>query len=1123
MNKDRAIENFNRLERDGDAQNLFARANARYILFGVNESRENFPRTLETNLDLGSDSLAFYYLNIGCTLYENNMQSEIIGRCLEKGAEFLEYNHSPEANRSSLSPYYILTCGLAYYASSQYSKAYIILRGIEKYDTDVAVLVSAFLRKRFDEVGIVLNRILINSGTYAESFEEEERENSIPIILFARSVAMLMDYLFSGQADSLEKAIDILKDLLELLSIEREPSFWWVVRLFRIIATGFETSSLWATINEQITDDIFSTKKSYVHNLLFAAKPIIELFNAQISALPKILSPEGAVVSLPTSSGKTQIAAIAALEILSQDAAAKVLYLAPYRSLAYEVEVSFKSLFEPLNFSVSQLYGTGQFSKIDQLVLDEASILIATPEKAKVILRGNAHIFDAVKLVIIDEGHLLGKQRRNVINEFFIEEIRLLLSRNSGKLVLLSAVLPNAGTIAKWLCGDEKACAEGKERLARQRLGLMIYRNHSVSLEWLGEEKSFNPGFIRPFTSKRKGGLTLPNDKALAVALTALKLSDNKQSLLLFTARAVSVYTYAKALLKGLKLIDDEELFDWQDCPEWLELQLVCKEYESAENNQILEFAKHGILCHKGDLNKELRLVLEKLMRNAKPRIIVATTTLGQGVNLGVSTAIMADIEYYDAVRKKQTKLTNSEVWNVIGRAGRAFQDVEGKILFAVGSVDDRKQAEVYLKNEPHDALSGVLIQIKRVKDLAKQADVDFETLLGLIAENKFSGFRKRKLVTTGVRLDQEFLEIMDWLDDTLLSLDIRLEGDQEDFDDHLRNTLAYIQADDLKGISQDNVFDFLKARLKSLKEIVVPEEGRRLGLVSSGLPLAAAIKLDEVFEDALELCDLYLLSDMEIDDKLDLLKELEQIIVGFPSSPFQPILKSNGTPKFTAAEYDLIRSVWIGGKSLSLLKDIDDAVKACNNYYAYTITWVMGAFANKCKSGDDEVRASVFEELAISAEMGLPDLVSAKIYLSGLRSRSAAMEIKSTDVLSETSDDIKIHELRELLLQNTENLIDETKKPLTHAWLSNFANEAQNYKPRRREKINNLRLRKEFETDVLLVRSVDDQTLYLVSPDYSERVSLLTSKDSTLWSVTNRFDGYFSKRKDIWVYRHKR
>src|SRR6187402_3700707 len=107
MNKERAIENFNRLEKDGDAQNLFARANARYILLGVNEPRENFPRTLEINLDLGSDSLAFYYLNIGCTLYENNIQSEIIGRCLEKGAEFLEYNHSPETNRSLLSPYYI--------------------------------------------------------------------------------------------------------------------------------------------------------------------------------------------------------------------------------------------------------------------------------------------------------------------------------------------------------------------------------------------------------------------------------------------------------------------------------------------------------------------------------------------------------------------------------------------------------------------------------------------------------------------------------------------------------------------------------------------------------------------------------------------------------------------------------------------------------------------------------------------------------------------------------------------------------------------------------------------------------------------------------------------------------
>src|ERR1019366_5405158 len=122
MNAEDAINNYNRVERDGTAQNLFARANARYILLGVNEPRENFPRTLEVNLDLGSDSLAFYYLSIGCTLFENNIQTDQISGCLEKGAEFLEYKHLPESNRSQLSPYYILVCALAYYASNQYSK-----------------------------------------------------------------------------------------------------------------------------------------------------------------------------------------------------------------------------------------------------------------------------------------------------------------------------------------------------------------------------------------------------------------------------------------------------------------------------------------------------------------------------------------------------------------------------------------------------------------------------------------------------------------------------------------------------------------------------------------------------------------------------------------------------------------------------------------------------------------------------------------------------------------------------------------------------------------------------------------------------------------------------------------
>jgi len=73
MNAEKALEIYNRIEADSYSSNLFARANARYILFGVNESRVNFPPALESNLDNGSEALAFSYLSIGCTLAEEGI------------------------------------------------------------------------------------------------------------------------------------------------------------------------------------------------------------------------------------------------------------------------------------------------------------------------------------------------------------------------------------------------------------------------------------------------------------------------------------------------------------------------------------------------------------------------------------------------------------------------------------------------------------------------------------------------------------------------------------------------------------------------------------------------------------------------------------------------------------------------------------------------------------------------------------------------------------------------------------------------------------------------------------------------------------------------------------------
>lgn len=1120
MNLDTAISLYAKIENDSQSQNLYARSNARYILFGVDEPRENFPLLLESNLNNGADSLGFLYLSIACTLFENRAElDQQVQIAFEKGAEFIEYNHLPYQNRNDLSQYYLLVSALAYYAANQYSKAFIVIREAENYSTDLALLCSAFLRKDFITLHFLLNKTLL-----APYFDENDTINveaeKQQVYIFSKAISNLMDYLYTGNQNSLAAATEILDDLLELLAIEKEPSMWWIVRIFKIILEGYSRSSLWANISPKLGKGKSRVVKDYINNLIFGKKPITELFPSQRRALPLVFEDKGAVISLPTSSGKTQIAALGILQCLIDNPFGKILYLAPYRSLAFEVENTLKEIFEPLNYNVSQLYGTGQFSKLDKLLIEETNILIATPEKAKVILRANEEIAAEIKLIVIDEGHLLDESKRNVINELFVEELKVYISRNNGKILLLSAVLPNTEDISEWICSDNTIFIAGEEKLARQRLGILDFlaNKNTVNLEWYGEESSFNTNFIRQIPPTGQKKLFQPNDKKDAVALTALRLSDKSKTVLIFTARAVSAPPYARAVISAIKLLgQSKSTHKWSNPTAYDEFKLLCSEYESKENAELIKFAEYGILCHYGSLNRDIRLSMEKLMKNSNPRIIVATMTLGQGVNLGVSTVILADTQYYDIQKKKLIDLTTNEVWNIIGRAGRAFQDIEGKILFATETNDAKRKAKKYIDGKPSNAYSGLLKQIKHIKDIAEECNIDFETLIELISNNDLTPFKARQFIKTGLNVKKEFEDIFDWIDDALLSLNIQC--DNEDIDDNLRQTLAYIQARDYQGIEPEDVIQFLEARNSALKNIVVPDRSQWRILVSSSLPLASALKLDNDYEEIIRIAEIYLEGEKKIEDKLKLLKEIEQIIEDFPSSAFKPKRNPDGKLKFSDDQIDEARDVWISGKSLTKVSNIKNTIEICNKYFAYTITWSLGAIANKCKTSDREDLSILFEELSLACELGLPDESSAKIYLSGIRSRTAAMDISLSWPFILLTDNLTIKEMRDFILTNIDEIVEDANNSITLSWLEMFKLGEHN---------ENKKIKKTFENFILpdypnikatrlYVKELSRSEYYLCSHDYEEVYPI---QNSAIWpfeTFANRMDYFFEFVKDVW------
>lgn len=274
------------------------------------------------------------------------------------------------------------------------------------------------------------------------------------------------------------------------------------------------------------------------------------------------------------------------------------------------------------------------------MITTEEFVLMAGTTKA--LIRCGSGIETEIKLIVIDEGHLLGSEERYIKNEMFLTLVKEYASRNQIRILLLSAVLPNSDNLAQWIAEDIDLVAKSEWKPALERLGLLFWNGNRVRLEWKSEGEPFNPNFIQKktlgFGARRN---PFPNDKKEAIAATAVRLAQNG-TVMIYSARANSIDGLAKSVL--LALGEQPKDYPW-DKSLWNVFESVCAE-ELSNNDIILKAAKKGIICHKNRLPTLVRIVIEELMRSKSPLIIIASHTLGQGVNIGISTVIVSTPYY---------------------------------------------------------------------------------------------------------------------------------------------------------------------------------------------------------------------------------------------------------------------------------------------------------------------------------------------------------------------------------------------------------------------------------------------------------------------------------------------
>jgi ATP-dependent DNA helicase HFM1/MER3 len=183
------------------------------------------------------------------------------------------------------------------------------------------------------------------------------------------------------------------------------------------------------------------------------------------------------IVSAPTSSGKTVLFELAILKY-SHLPSPTCLYLAPIKSLCHEKygqwNVKFRS-----KMSVLEVTGDTLENGQDQHLLSH--IVIGTPEKVDFLSRQSLEYLKKIRLLLIDEVHMLNFEERGATLEAIVSRIMSL--NNKIRIIAVSATIPNISEVGEWLkVPKHNICVFGEE-----------YRPVKINKVVLGFKPTGNP------------------------------------------------------------------------------------------------------------------------------------------------------------------------------------------------------------------------------------------------------------------------------------------------------------------------------------------------------------------------------------------------------------------------------------------------------------------------------------------------------------------------------------------------------------------------------------------------------------------------------------------------------
>lgn len=819
----------------------------------------------------------------------------------------------------------------------------------------------------------------------------------------------LLRFLLFGDTAGLDRARQLLSHIFGEEEVTATTNERWVAAHLWTYSEEIEGTSIWTALPSTVSTAARRALTATSPPVLTLWPPQVELFGAAFAGTSGgLLSPnlKRAVLSIPTSAGKTLVAQILVLSELAREERS-VCFIAPQRSLVREIRRALLPRVRALRKTLNRELPDFVISEISELLepSEPADVEILTPERFAALLRNDPDaVLNRYSLFIFDEAHLVGDRSRGFTLEGALSYLNWRTRHTDHRILLMSAAIGNEVAFKGWLDTDgtaetfrstwrgprrllaafttrpqweaeEHIVPSGRERL--HRLAYPLDGVISFTIPGAGRRSYSTSEPIGRLVFRRNADGTRGDRDASKssphythVASVAIFLEQSGPVLSVTGTRA-DAQRLAGAIAGGTQ-----------------ETDLTTRSRAAVATmldpeHPLVDLLAHGVAFHHAGLPLEVLSLLEDELRAGRLKHLVSTTTLTEGVNLPVHTVILAEMRWAGS----EVRISGPRMLNAIGRAGRAGIETEGWVIFAPSGV---------APNDPE-------------RHLPSPEDLDIQSQLSApeVLE-AFASFEQRQHEVA----DAVFAELSGGLHDFagfvwyVLACEELFRGvlDDETLDDIIDSLFV------AESVSEDTL-NTLKAYAHDVRDAYAETDPeRRRSWARAGTRVSSAKRLDELGE-RLAAAATNLEGLASPDAAIDALDE-SGVLIDLLELPEveENAWKFRVSPRGDFVAVDLADALkrWIAGEPLSALADallpevsnrewrLEQVVDHVSRGFGHSVSWLISVVLERANARLTASNASelICPPLPLYIRYGV-DSISALALITGpLRNRYVAVSV---------------------------------------------------------------------------------------------------------------------------------